>query len=358
MAKNTIRTYSTTAASNTDVGGVDIQGTAPASNMDDSVREVMSHLAETNAGTAPLDDTFSLCDPADATKKVRLDAGAVTAGQTRVLAMPDANVTIPSGTLVTEAGTQTLTNKTLTSPTINSPTIATPAITDSITVTSADAGATAGPSINLYRNSASPLASDVIGAIFFSGEDSAGNTEFYAYEQGVIVDPTSGSEDANIIWITTIGGAQAGRMSIGAGLFMAGATGGDPGAGKINATAYNVNGAQIPFSKSFESTQQTITAAGSLTLAHSLGTTPKLYQAYLQCTTAELGYSIADEVAINPNTQGTADQNRGVSLVPDGTNINVRFGQNANSFEIVRKDTGVLTTITNTSWRLVVRAWA
>lgn len=118
MAKNTIRTYSSTAASNTDVGGVDIQGTAPASNMDDAVREIMSHLAETNAGTAPLDDTFSLCDPADATKKVRIDAGSVTAGQTRVLTMPDANVTLPSGTLVTETGTQTLTNKTLTTPTI------------------------------------------------------------------------------------------------------------------------------------------------------------------------------------------------------------------------------------------------
>lgn len=113
MAKSSIRTYSTTAASNTDVGGVDVQGTAPASNMDDAVREIMSHLAETNAGTAPLDDTFSLCDPADATKKVRIDAGSVTAGQTRVLTMPDANVTLPSGTLVTETATQTFTNKSL-----------------------------------------------------------------------------------------------------------------------------------------------------------------------------------------------------------------------------------------------------
>jgi hypothetical protein len=118
MAKSSIRTYSTTAASNTDVGGLDIQGTAPASNMNDAVQEIMSHLAETNAGTSPVDDTWSFCDPADATKKVRIDAGSVSAGQTRVLTMPDANVTLPSGTLVTEAATQTLTNKTLTTPTI------------------------------------------------------------------------------------------------------------------------------------------------------------------------------------------------------------------------------------------------
>lgn len=122
MAKNTIRTYSTTAASNTDVGGVDIQGTAPASNMDDGLREIMSHLAETNAGTAPLDDTFSVCDPADATKKVRLDAGGVTAGQTRVLTAPNYD-----GTIATLAGTETLTNKTLTAPTMTTPALGTPA---------------------------------------------------------------------------------------------------------------------------------------------------------------------------------------------------------------------------------------
>jgi hypothetical protein len=111
MAKSSIRTYSTTAASNTDVGGVDIQGTAPASNMNDAVQEVMSHLAETNAGTSPVDDTWSFCDPADATKKVRLDAGGVTAGQTRVLAAPNYD-----GTLATLAGAETFTNKTLASP--------------------------------------------------------------------------------------------------------------------------------------------------------------------------------------------------------------------------------------------------
>jgi hypothetical protein len=52
MVKNAISDYSGTAASNTDVGGVDIQGSAAASNMDDAVRELMSHLADAAFGTS------------------------------------------------------------------------------------------------------------------------------------------------------------------------------------------------------------------------------------------------------------------------------------------------------------------
>lgn len=94
MAKDKITDYSATNASNTDVGGTGIQGTNAISNFDNAIREIMTHLAETNAGTAPLADTFCVADPADLTKKVRIDAGNVTAGQTRVLRMPDTDITI------------------------------------------------------------------------------------------------------------------------------------------------------------------------------------------------------------------------------------------------------------------------
>ncbi len=40
------------------------------------------------------DDQFHLVDPADMTKRVRIDAGGVATGQTRVLSMPDSDVTI------------------------------------------------------------------------------------------------------------------------------------------------------------------------------------------------------------------------------------------------------------------------
>jgi len=118
MAKDKISDYSATAASNTDVGGVNIQGTAAISNADNALREILSHLKEMSAGTFPVEDTFTVGDPADLTKRGRLDAGNVTAGQTRVWAGPDYD-----GTIATLAGTEALTNKTLTSPVLTTPQI-------------------------------------------------------------------------------------------------------------------------------------------------------------------------------------------------------------------------------------------
>jgi hypothetical protein len=96
MAKNAITDYSTTAADNTDVGGIGIQGTNAISNIDNAAREIMSQLADTNAGTAPFSDTLTIGDAADLTKELRFELSAITAGQTRVITVPDANITLPS----------------------------------------------------------------------------------------------------------------------------------------------------------------------------------------------------------------------------------------------------------------------
>jgi hypothetical protein len=112
----------------------------------------------------------------------------------------------------------------------------------------------------------------------------------------------------------------------------------------------------IGFAKFYESPQQAITAAGLLTLAHGLGRIPILVKYVLQCTTAELGYSIGDELTeILP---GFNTSNTGVSIVPDATNLNIRYGALGAVFVILRKDTGVAASMTPASWRLVARAWA
>lgn len=114
----------------------------------------------------------------------------------------------------------------------------------------------------------------------------------------------------------------------------------------------------LGFSKYYQSAQQTITAAGALTLAHGLGVKPILIYPVLQCTTAEHGYSIADEVQVPFIDSSGAAAGVGFSCVPDATNLNVRYGSGANTFIVLNKTTGAVASITNSSWRLVLRAWA
>lgn len=106
----------------------------------------------------------------------------------------------------------------------------------------------------------------------------------------------------------------------------------------------------------FISSAQTITPAGSLTLAHSLGSNPVEFNAYLTCTTADAGYSIGARVAYYPMGQGnvSASSNSGVSINSDATNLNIRFGQSVSpsTMFIAHATTGNLTGITNSSWTI------
>jgi len=64
---------------------------------DDQTKE--QSLAAQSPVTFPVDDTTELVrDPVTTTKRVRLDAGSVAAGATRVLAMPDQNVDLAPNT--------------------------------------------------------------------------------------------------------------------------------------------------------------------------------------------------------------------------------------------------------------------
>lgn len=109
----------------------------------------------------------------------------------------------------------------------------------------------------------------------------------------------------------------------------------------------------------YASTGQTITSGGSLTLAHGLGSTPRLIQAYLKCTTADLNYSVGDEAPVSGGQEAYGSTvSTGVSIVWDATNLNIRFGSNAGgAFAVLNKTTGTLGVITNGSWQFYIRAW-
>lgn len=79
---------------------------------------------------------------------------------------------------------------------------------------STDSGASAGPTLDLYRGSASPAPNDLIGQIGFSGKDSGGNYTGYGAIVGNIIDPTNGSEDGSLAFWTLRAGVMTEAVRI------------------------------------------------------------------------------------------------------------------------------------------------
>lgn len=107
----------------------------------------------------------------------------------------------------------------------------------------------------------------------------------------------------------------------------------------------------------YTSAAQTITAAGALTLAHGLGSKPRLVQLRLKCISAEKNYSVNDEIFFNPMATGDSGGNEGISIVPDATNLNIRYGSQTNVFVIVDKTTGASAVGDLTKWNVIFDAW-
>lgn len=127
----------------------------------------------------------------------------------------------------------------------------------------------------------------------------------------------------------------------------------------LSAKTITLPAANVPaLTKSYASTGQTITQAGLLTLAHSLGVRPKIIRAYLQCTTDNAGYVVGDRVEVPIGFDHNSAVVRGITVYFDTTNINVKFANSTNTFILLNKSTGDVATITNTSWQLYIEAYA
>ena len=113
----------------------------------------------------------------------------------------------------------------------------------SMTITSTDPGASVGPVLDLFRDSASPAANDVIGAFAFTGKDSGGGTDTYGRIIAAIVDQTAASEDGQFVLQTAQAGTLTNCAIFEAGMRMGGApSGGDKGLGTINTKGLYVEG--------------------------------------------------------------------------------------------------------------------
>lgn len=98
----------------------------------------------------------------------------------------------------------------------------------------------------------------------------------------------------------------------------------------------------------FTSANQTITSAGTLTLAHGLSGAPEIVGTYLVNITAEHGYAVGDVVAVG---EYIGSSERGTSLVIDATNLVIRYSSSAAVFNVLNKTTGTSAAITPANWR-------
>ena len=121
MPKTKISEWSSTPANNTDIDSINIaEGCAP-SGINDAIRELMSQVKDLYSGT-----TGDLIAVAGGGTGAGTLTGILKGNGTSAFTA----VTAPSGAIVGDTDTQTLTNKTLTTPTINTGALTNPTVTN------------------------------------------------------------------------------------------------------------------------------------------------------------------------------------------------------------------------------------
>jgi hypothetical protein len=100
---------------------------------------------------------------------------------------------------------------------------------------STDGGAGEIAAIDLDRASATPAAGDLLMSLRWLMRDAGGGADVAARILARLLDPTAGSEDAELHFATLVAGALATRLVLGQGLYTPNAPGGDKGADTIGA---------------------------------------------------------------------------------------------------------------------------
>jgi hypothetical protein len=106
----------------------------------------------------------------------------------------------------------------------------------------------------------------------------------------------------------------------------------------------------------FVSAEQTMTANGSLTIAHGLGVTPKLLTFETICKTAQAGWAVDNVRQETAGLKWGGAAHAGFDAWADATSIYIRFHV-TNVGLLVDRGTGGAVFMTPTSWRLVARAY-
>lgn len=103
----------------------------------------------------------------------------------------------------------------------------------------------------------------------------------------------------------------------------------------------------------FTSAETAIGAAGTTTsFTHGLSGVPRNFIIVMRCKTAELTYSVGDEVVV------TGSMNAGIASVwANSTTCNITTQTSFGTPSVVRRDTFATAAITVGNWKYVCRAW-
>ena len=84
---------------------------------------------------------------------------------------------------------------------------------DTLTLTSTDADANAGPNLRLYRNSGSPADNDALGFVEWEGRNDNSQDVIYGQIGYYATDVSDGTEDSNLYINTIVGGTVRNRIN-------------------------------------------------------------------------------------------------------------------------------------------------
>jgi uncharacterized protein YjbI with pentapeptide repeats len=110
----------------------------------------------------------------------------------------------------------------------------------------------------------------------------------------------------------------------------------------------------------FESSEQTLTNGTKVTVAHGItdgagaGIVPKKYFIVLRCKTAQLNYSVGDEVTCSPQD---FDGTNATGLQGHADTTNVGFTVGTSGVRLLDKNTGGTAGITLANWKAVIRCY-
>lgn len=112
------------------------------------------------------------------------------------------------------------------------------------------------------------------------------------------------------------------------------------------------------FTREYDSGELVPVGQGTAVLTHGLGGVPKFIQASLICKTAQGGYSVGDEVAINNSVSAANAVSFGQAIILDhsSTQIKVQYGFYA-QWEIPQESNGAIFQSTPGYWNLRIRAF-